>query len=124
MTKKIFSFRCLSDPSTGFGNFKRALSITELLKEKSYNITFFIDKNNSVIDELKKRNMSYFLIKSKISFLNKGSAPAKLTAITPIFFKSFNNFKPSSVVNSSGCLLCFHLSQCLHLELQTSVISQ
>ena len=68
MTKKNFSFRCLSDPSKGFGNFKRCLSIAELLKEKSYNITFFIDKNNSVIDELKKRNMSYFLIKSKISF--------------------------------------------------------
>jgi len=71
MNKKNFSFRCISDPSKGFGNFKRCLSIAESLKEKSYNITFFINKNNSAINELKKRNLNYFLIDSKMSLIQE-----------------------------------------------------
>lgn len=59
--KKI-TIRCLTNPSKGFGNFSRCLSIAKSLVQKNCIIYFVIDNNEFVINELKKHKFNFISI--------------------------------------------------------------
>ena len=59
--KKI-TIRCLTYASKGYGNFSRCLNIAESLSQRNCVISFVIDYNEFVINELKKRKFNFISI--------------------------------------------------------------
>jgi len=59
--KKI-TIRCLTLPSKGYGNFSRCLTIAESLSQHNCVVSFVIDYNKFVINELKKRKFHFISI--------------------------------------------------------------
>lgn len=65
------TIRCLTNPSKGFGNFSRCLNIAESLTQKNCVISFVIDDNEFVINELKKRKFNFVSIPLSKSIFEK-----------------------------------------------------
>lgn len=64
--KKKICCRCLTESKTGYGNFNRCLIIAESLKKNFIDTIFLIDHNLNIINELKKRKFTYFIIPQNI----------------------------------------------------------
>jgi len=60
--KKKLCCHCLTDPKTGYGNFKRCLTIAKELRSNKIFTTFIIDKNQQISNELKKNRFNYTVI--------------------------------------------------------------
>lgn len=68
MKQKTIAIRCITEESKGFGHLSRCLSLGNALRKKRYNIVFIINKNNSAIKEIKKKNFQYVLIPQSILY--------------------------------------------------------
>ena len=65
------TIRCLTNPSKGFGNFSRCLNIAKSLNQKNCLISFVIDENKFVINELKKHKFDFVSIPLSKSIFDK-----------------------------------------------------
>ena len=65
------TIRCLTNPSKGFGNFSRCLNIAKSLNQKNCLISFVIDENEFVINELKKHKFDFVSIPLSKSIFDK-----------------------------------------------------
>lgn len=72
MRKGKIAIRCIASNKKGFGNFNRALLISEQLRKKKYQILFIIDNNSKVINELINRKFKYIIL-PKFKSINKES---------------------------------------------------
>ncbi|MDC0155298.1 hypothetical protein OAI83_02985 [Nitrosopumilus sp.] len=70
--KKI-TIRCLTYPSKGYGNFSRCLNIAESLSQHNCVVSFVIDYNKFVINELKKRKFNFISIPLSKSIFQKNN---------------------------------------------------
>ena len=52
---------CLTQPKKGYGNLSRCLYLAESLRKNKSKISFIIDYNKSVINELKKRKFDFII---------------------------------------------------------------
>ena len=68
MKQKTIAIRCITDEQKGFGHLSRCLSLGYTLKKNGYHIVFIINKNNSAIKEINKKNFQYILIPQLISY--------------------------------------------------------
>lgn len=68
MKQKTIAIRCITDELKGFGHLSRCLSLGCNLKKNGHHIVFIINKNNSAIKEIKKKNFQYILIPQLISY--------------------------------------------------------
>ena len=60
--KKKLCCHCLTEPKTGYGNFKRCLTIAKELRSNKISTIFIIDKNQQISNELKKNRFKYIII--------------------------------------------------------------
>jgi UDP-2,4-diacetamido-2,4,6-trideoxy-beta-L-altropyranose hydrolase len=89
--KRIF-IRCATKPFFGLGHFKRCLTLAKELKNYHYNIIFLIHKNPFVIDELKKNNFCYKIIKNNFSLKEESSFISKYVNEFDIVIVDIKNF--------------------------------
>ena len=60
--KKQICCRCLTKSKTGYGNFKRCLTLAKELKKNQISTFFIIDKNQKISNELRKNHFHYSTI--------------------------------------------------------------
>lgn len=77
MNKKKIVFRTITEPSRGFGNLMRSITLAEALRKKSYKIFFLINHNLNSIQELNKKKFDYKIIpnftskKREVEYISK-----------------------------------------------------
>lgn len=74
--KNKIAIRCITEPSTGYGNLSRCITLAEGLKRKGCQITFLVNNYNQTLKQLKSKHISYKLVpnfsnnKKEAIFLN------------------------------------------------------
>ena len=60
-------FRCITNPSKGYGNFARALLLAQEMQRKRFSVFFMIDKNSTASKLLKQQKIPFTQIQSSKS---------------------------------------------------------
>ena len=60
--------RCITETSRGYGNFTRSFTLAQSLYKQGFKITFLINHNKYIINQLKQQKISFVLIPKSISY--------------------------------------------------------
>ena len=66
MGKNIL-IRCITEPSKGYGNFTRSLTLAQNLKRRGHKVTFLINSNSFIQSILENKNFNFFILSKKFS---------------------------------------------------------